>query len=134
LTREEERRIEDLVPPTAAQVEARRRREIAEARADLRSERPERRYFASRRLAEAGDRDSVREMIGAARMESGRLRAAHLLHLGKLGSEQALGFLEEELGSGDPEAGAAALSALSAITGEYLADAESARRLLRSRR
>jgi hypothetical protein len=134
LSREEERRIEALLPPTPELLEARRRREVAEARRDLEGERPERRYFASRRLAELGDRDSVLPMISAARAESGRLRAAHLLHLGKLGSERSLAFLEEELGSEEPEVRSAALSAVSAVTGEYLVDVDSARRLLRSRR
>jgi hypothetical protein len=134
LTREEERRIERVRPPTPEALEARRRRDLAEARADLKSERPERRYFASRRLAELQDRDSVEDLIGAARLESGRLRAAHLTQLGKLGAERALPFLEGELESDDADARAAALGAVSAITGEYLADTESARRLLRARR
>jgi hypothetical protein len=134
LTREEERRIEDASPPSEAVKDARRRRELAEARRDLRSERPERRYFASRALAEAGDRGSVHAMIAAAGLEEGRLRAAHLLHLGKLKSEQAIAFLEGELEAESADVRSAALSALSTIVGEALADEEAARRLLAARR
>lgn len=121
-TAEEERRIDEILPPTPEQKAARRERERLDARAKLASEKPEERYVASRKLAELGDAGAVEAMIAAARRESGRLRGAHLLFLGRLKAEGALGFLMGELGSEDRDVRGTAMSALTSITGVYITE------------
>lgn len=122
LSREEERRIDEVNPPTEVEKEARRRRDLLEARGRLSSERPEERYFGARKLAELGDAASLPALIEAAKREHGRLRAAHLLFLGKLKSREALPFLVGELDDPDFEVRSAAMSALTSVSGVYIVE------------
>ncbi|HYE97948.1 MAG TPA: HEAT repeat domain-containing protein, partial [Planctomycetota bacterium] len=119
-TPEEERRIDAVVPPTPEVLAARLKRDREEARRRLSAEGPEVRYLGARRLAELGDREALPSMIAAADQETGRLRAAHLLFIGKLKDERAVDFLMQELENPDADVRTAAASALGAITGVYL--------------
>jgi hypothetical protein len=121
-TPEEERRIDEVRPPSADEKAARRLRELADAREKLGSAKPEDRYVAARKLAEQGDAEAAPAMIEAARKESGRLRAAHLLFLGRLKSTAAVPFLMGELDADDRDIRGAAMSALTSITGIYITE------------
>ncbi|HEX7896667.1 MAG TPA: HEAT repeat domain-containing protein [Planctomycetota bacterium] len=120
LTREEERRIDEVRPPSDDQKAERRKRDLLEARGKLASDKPEDRYIAARRLVELGDKASVRAMMDAAKLETGRLRAAHLLFLGRLKSAEAVPFLLGQLDDLDGDVRGAAMSALTSITGVYI--------------
>jgi hypothetical protein len=117
LTAEEERRRRAARPDPPEEPQERLDRERAEARARLRSAKPEERYLGARKLSEMEDRDSVVEMIEAAEKERGPLRAAHLLFIGRLRAEKAIPFLVRQLDDGDERAGSAAASALQRTTG-----------------
>jgi hypothetical protein len=121
-TREEERRIDEVRPPGAEEKAERRKRDVQEARAKLGSGKPEDRYIAARRLAELGDQESARAMMDAAKLESGRLRAAHLLFLGRLKSPEAIPFLLAQLDDFDSDIRGAAMSALTSTTGVYITE------------
>jgi hypothetical protein len=128
LTKEEERRLDEIVPPKPEMVQERHQRDLAEARKRLLSEKPEERYIAARKVAEFEDKGAVREMIAAAEQAQGRLRAAHLLFIGRLKSEDSIPFLMKQLDSDDELVRGAAASALMNVTGAYIAEAEGWRR------
>lgn len=122
LTREEERRADELKPPDAGEKAARRKRDLQDARAKIASEKPEERYIGARRLVELGDQESLKAMIDAAKLESGRLRAAHLLFIGRLKNAAAVPFLIGQLDDIDSDVRSAAMSALTTITGVYIVE------------
>jgi hypothetical protein len=124
LTKEEERRLDLIVPPKQEILEERHRRDLAEARQKLLSEKPEERYIAARKLAEFADKAAVREMMGAAEQAQGRLKAAHLLFVGRLKCEESIPYLMKQFDSADELVRAAAVSALMNVTGVYIAEAE----------
>ena len=121
-SREEERRIDEVKPPGPEEKAERRKRDLLEARGKLASDKPEDRYIAARKLAEMGDKESARAMMDAAKLETGRLRAAHLLFLGRLKSAEAVPFLMGQLDDIDADVRSAAMSALTSITGVYIVE------------
>ncbi len=124
LTPEEERRLDEIVPPKPAVLEERHRRDLAEARKKLLSERPEERYIAARKLAEFEEKGAVRDMMAAALKAEGRLKAAHLLFVGRLKCEESIPFLIGQLDTHDELVRGGAVSALMNVTGAYISEPE----------
>jgi hypothetical protein len=124
MTAEEERRARMARPATPEDAARRVERERTDARAKVRSAKPEDRYIGARKLAELGDKESAPDMIAAAEKERGPLRAAHLLFIGRLKSEQAIPFLVGQLDDADENTRAAAMNALLRTTGVYIAEIE----------
>ena len=109
----------------ASAVATKAERELQQARARLKSDKPEERYMGARRLSELGDRGSVADLIAAAeKAPVARLRAVHVQFVGKVKAEEAIPFLVRSLDDADEIVRAAAVSALLNTTGVYIAEPE----------
>jgi hypothetical protein len=88
----------------------------------LKSARQEDRYVGARRLAELGEKAALKDMIGAAEQETGRIKAVHVGCIGRLKAEEAIPYLVRQLDDADDAVRMAAMSALINTTGVYIWD------------
>lgn len=123
MTAEELRRAEMARPPgSPEEAGSKAERELKQARERVKSGKPEDRYMGARKLAELGDKESAADLIAAAEKQTGRLKAAHLLFVGKLKSEAAIPFLVKQLDDPDPDVRSGAINALLNTTGVYIVE------------
>jgi hypothetical protein len=122
----ERRRLEEAQPPPPAEVLAKRReaeRDLARQR--VKSDKPEDRYLGARKLAELGDRESLKDLMSAAeKAPFERLRAAHIGYVGRLKCEESVPWLIQFLDDRDEDVRGVAMSALTNATGVYLVEAD----------
>ncbi len=121
ITPEEVRRIEQIRPPSPEEAQVRRAAERDEALQRLKSEKPEDRYLAARKLAELGEKAALKEMIAAADREF-RLKPVHVTFIGRLKTEEALPYLMKQLDDPDENVRGSAMNALMSTTGVYIAE------------
>jgi hypothetical protein len=115
-------RIERSQPQTQEEKEARRERDLELARQRVKSVKQEDRYLGASKLAELRDASSLPDLVSAARRAEGRLRAAHVVFIGKLQTPDALPALMSFLDDADDDVRRAAMSALTRTTGVYIDD------------